>query len=681
MPLRGRKKQIAEQNIQANDARKETDDDAVPNLDLAAMDSETAMSMSVERRRHTLAGRVSLVMAFAMAVFHIYTGFFGLFDFITQRGVHMAFALTILILNMPLVEKIARGRFAGNKVFKALCYAVDVAMIVLVWIAVFISKEEYVMRIDRAGAVTGWATFAGAILLVVVLECSCRSLGNIMPILAVIFLFYAYFGPYLPIQIAHKGYSLTKICQFMSTNMDGIFGQCLSVSATVIYMFILFGAFLEASGCSEWINEFAVTLTGKMKAGPALSAVVASSLMGCINGSAVANVVGTGTFTIPLMKKWGYEKNFAGAVEAVASTGGQILPPVMGAGAFIMVQFTGIGYGSIARSAVIPALLYFMGCAFAVIFRAEVEPSIIVNDDTNGRRLSKIVLNGMLYLLVIGFLIVMLMILGYSALKSALYAIIAVPVVMLFDRKEKRFHYRKIPMDMVRASENSTSIVAGCACAGIIVSVVAMTGIGVVFGDMMISLAGGNTFLALVFSALACVILGMGLPTTASYVIAASIIAPALTKLGIPVLASHLFVFYYACLSAITPPVALAAYAAAGISGGTPMRTGLEACKVGFAGFIVPFMFVYNSAMMANGNFGEILWCAVTGLIGVMSMSAGFQGWFFQKLNMVERVLILVGGLAMVIPETYTDAIGIVVVAVFFVTKKLLKKGFHAKTE
>lgn len=644
------------------------------NVDITKLDSEVAMAASIERRKNTLAGKISIVFAFMMAVFHIYTGFFGLFDFVTQRGVHMAFALTILILNMPLVEKIAKGRFNSVKPVKIACYVIDILLIVLTWIAVFVSKHEYVMRIDRAGAVTIWASYAGAVLIIVALECGRRALGNIMPILALVFLAYAYLGPYLPLAIAHKGYSIERICSFMSTNMDGMFGQCLSVSATVIYMFILFGAFLEASGCSEWINDFAISLTGKMKSGPALSAVVASALMGCINGSAVANVVGTGTFTIPLMKKRGYEKNFAGSVESVASTGGQILPPVMGAGAFIMVQFTNIGYTTIARAAVIPALLYFLGCAFAVIFRAEID-NVNVEENAERKSTRESVKDGILYIIIILFLVILLMVLGYSALRAALYSTVLIPVIMLLDRKKKRFKYKDCAKYMVKASQNSTSIVAGCACAGVVVSVVAMTGIGVVFGDMMISMAGGNTFLALVFSALACIILGMGLPTTASYVIAASIIAPALVKLGIPTLSAHLFVFYFACLSAITPPVALAAYAAAGISGGSPMKTGIEACKVGFAGFIVPFMFVYNSSLLAEGGFLTVIYTALTAIIGVIAMSAGFQGWFFSKLNLVERIILLAGGMAMAVPETITDVIGLVIVAVFFVVKKILRHG------
>lgn len=652
--------------------KKGTVSSAPTEVSLDSLDSEVAVASSIEKRKNTLAGKISVILAFCMAVFHIYTGFFGLFDFVIQRGVHMAFALTILILNMPLVEKIFKGRYASNKTFSFVCYFLDIALIILMWASVFVSKYEYVMRIPRAGAVTMWATYAGAVLIIAALECGRRALGKIMPILAIIFLAYAYFGRSLPLAIAHKGYSITEICAFMSTNMDGIFGQCLSVSATVIYMFILFGAFLEASGCSEWINDFAISITGKLKSGPALSAVVASALMGCINGSAVANVVGTGTFTIPLMKKRGYEKNFAGSVEAVASTGGQILPPVMGAGAFIMVQFTNISYTNIARAAVIPAILYFLGTAFAVIFKAEV--SDIKTDDAKERpKAGETLKSGILYIIIILFLIVLLMVIGYSALRAALYSTVLIPIIMLLDRR-KRFKYKKIASFMVKASQNSTSIVAGCACAGVVVSVVAMTGIGVVFGDMMISAAGGNMFLALLFSAMACIILGMGLPTTASYVIAASIISPALVKLGIPLLSAHLFVFYYACLSAITPPVALAAYAAAGISGGDPMKTGWSACKVGFAGFVVPFLFVYNPALLGEGAVLTILWCSITGIFGVMSVSAGFQGWFFQRLNTMERLIMVAGGMCMVIPEFYTDIIGIVVVVAMFFSKKLLKR-------
>lgn len=646
--------------------------DEVLDMDFVELDGEMAMQATVERNKSTLAGRISVAFALGMAIFHIYTGVFGLFDAITQRGVHLAFAITILVLQMPLIDKLLKGKLKGMKAAKPFLYSIDIFMIIGTWAAVFISRYEYMMRAQRAGGVSVWASVAGCVLLLVILECSRRALGIIMPCLAIVFIAYALAGPYMPYVLAHKGYSLMRIFSFLSTNTDGIFGMCLSVSATVIYMFVLFGAFLEASGCSSFINNFAVACTGHIKSGPALSAIVASALMGTINGSAVANVVGTGTFTIPLMKSRGYQSDFAAGVESVASTGGQILPPVMGAGAFIMVAFTNISYLRIAAAAVIPAVLYFLGCGVAVIFKAEMSDikRTPANEIPNAK---KVFIDGLIYLIIIAILITCLMVLGYSPLKSALLATFSVPVIMFFDKK-KRYPIKQIPTSLKTASFNAVSIVIGCACAGIIVAVVAMTGIGVVFGDMMISMSGGNTFLALLFSAIACVILGMGLPTTASYVIAASIIAPALVRLNIPVLAAHLFVFYFACLSAITPPVALAAYAGAGIARSSPMKTAIEACKIGFAGFIVPFMFVYNAAILMEGSPITILYTAATAIVGVIFMSAGFQGFFIMKLNWAERIILLAGGLLTVVPETFTDMVGFVVIIAFIAVKSIQKK-------
>lgn len=647
-------------------------------INMSELDTDIALLELAEKNKHTLKGRITSVIAILWALFHIYTGVFGLFDAITQRGIHLAFGITILLLQMPLVEKLAKGKYKQNKIITRILYAIDFLMIVGIWTAVFISRYEYNMRVVRAGGVTIWAAIAGFILLVVILECTRRSLGNILPVIAIISIVYAIVGPFLPKALAHKGYSFERIFSFLSTNTDGIFGMTLSVSATVIFMFILFGAFLEASGCSSFINDFAISLTGKKKSGPALSAVIASALMGTINGSAVANVVGTGTFTIPLMKSRGYKSEFAGAVEAVASTGGQILPPVMGAGAFIMVSFTGISYASIVKAAVIPAVLYFLGCAFSIIFRSS-KAGIKPTPDDEIPNARKVLKDGIIYLIIIGVLIYGLMIANFSPLKAALIATLAVPFIMLLDKK-KRFTYKQIPDALKMSGFNAVSVVMGCACAGVIVSMVAITGIGVVFGDMMISIAGGSVPFALIFTALACVILGMGLPTTASYVIAAAILAPALVKLGIPLLVAHLFVFYFACLSAITPPVALAAYAGAGIAKGDPMKTGIEAVKIGFAGFIVPFMFAFNPALMMEGNILFVLWCSLTAVIGVLAMSAGFQGYYILKTNKAEQIILTIAGLLGVIPETITDIIGLVFIIGITLIQLNRKKQMKLRT-
>lgn len=635
--------------------------DEVQEIDVSSLDSELAAAKTLEEGKGDIFIKAAAVFAFCMTLFHIWTGFHGLYDYVTQRGIHLAFALTLILLTQPLYKHCFKDKFAGSKAFRFACRVFDLCLIALSWIAVFMAMDEVHHLTERLSKTTWMATFAGAVLTIIVLEAARRTLGYIMPILSIIFIAYALAGPHLPMAIAHRGYSLERICKFLATDLDGLFGTTMSVSASVIFMFVMFGAFLEASGCSDFINNIAISLTGKIKSGPALSAVVASGLMGSINGSAVANVVGTGTFTIPLMKSRGYKPQFAGGVESVASTGGQILPPVMGSGAFLMVAFTEQKYIAIVIAAVIPALLYYWGCAVAVITQSELI-DITKMDEKDIPKTKDVLKDGWIYLLILGILIVLLLVVQYSPLYAALWATVSVPVIMLFDKK-KRFTFKDIPSAMVKSGFSAMSIVIGCACAGCVVGMVSLTGIGVIFGDMMIQLAHGMLFPSLVFTAITCIILGMGLPTTAAYVIAASILAPSLIKLGLTPLTSHLFVFYFACLSAITPPVALAAYAGAGIAKCSPMSTAVEACKLGFAGFIVPFAFCYSPAMMMQGSFIQVITVFLSAFIGVSIISSGFQGWLFWRLNWFERVVFVAAGMLMFIPGTLTDIIGVAVAA------------------
>ena len=630
-------------------------------IDIASLDSELAAAKTLEEGKGDLFIKIAAVFAFCMTSFHIFTGFHGLYDYVTQRGIHLAFALTLILLTQPLYKHVFKDKFAGSQVFRAVCRVIDIALIILAWLSVIFAMDEVHHLTERLSKTTWKAYFAGAVLSLIVLECARRTLGYIMPILALIFVAYALAGPNLPYAIAHRGYSIERICKFLATDLDGLFGTTMSVSASVIFMFVMFGAFLEASGCSDFINKIAISLTGKIKSGPALSAVVASGLMGSINGSAVANVVGTGTFTIPLMKSRGYKPQFAGGVESVASTGGQILPPVMGSGAFLMVAFTEQKYIAIVIAAVIPALLYYWGCAVAVITQSELI-EISMMDEKDIPKTKEVLKDGWIYLLILGILITALLVIQLSPLYSALWATCSVPIIMLFDKK-KRFTFKDIPSAMVKSGFSAMSIVIGCACAGIVVGMVSLTGIGVIFGDMMIQLAHSMLFPSLVFTAVTCIILGMGLPTTAAYVIAASILAPSLIKLGLTPLTSHLFVFYFACLSAITPPVALAAYAGAGIAKCSPMTTAVEACKLGFAGFIVPFAFCYSPAMMMQGTVPEILSVFLTAFIGTAVISGGFQGWLFWRLNILERVILIAAGMLMFIPGTVTDIAGLAITA------------------
>ncbi len=630
-------------------------------IDVASLDSELAAAKTLEEGKGDLFIKIAAVFAFCMTSFHIFTGFHGLYDYVTQRGIHLAFALTLILLTQPLYKHVFKDKFAGSQVFRAVCRVIDIALIILAWVSVIFAMDEVHHLTERLSKTTWKAYFSGAVLALIVLECARRTLGYIMPILALIFVAYALAGPNLPYAIAHRGYSIERICKFLATDLDGLFGTTMSVSASVIFMFVMFGAFLEASGCSDFINKIAISLTGKIKSGPALSAVVASGLMGSINGSAVANVVGTGTFTIPLMKSRGYKPQFAGGVESVASTGGQILPPVMGSGAFLMVAFTEQKYIAIVIAAVIPALLYYWGCAVAVITQSELI-EISMMDEKDIPKTKEVLKDGWIYLLILGILITALLVIQLSPLYSALWATCSVPIIMLFDKK-KRFTFKDIPSAMVKSGFSAMSIVIGCACAGIVVGMVSLTGIGVIFGDMMIQLAHSMLFPSLVFTAVTCIILGMGLPTTAAYVIAASILAPSLIKLGLTPLTSHLFVFYFACLSAITPPVALAAYAGAGIAKCSPMTTAVEACKLGFAGFIVPFAFCYSPAMMMQGTVPEILSVFLSAFIGTAVISGGFQGWLFWRLNIIERIILIASGLLLFIPGSVTDIAGLAITA------------------
>lgn len=651
----------------------------VKEIDVTSLDSELAAAKTLAEGKGSIFIKAASLISLLMGIFHIYTGYFGQMNYVSQRGFHLAFGITIVLLANPLHEHFFGKKFADVKAFQIVGRIIDVAMIIGIWAAVFIARDEVSMISERLGVVTPMATLAGALLLIIVLDATRRCLGWIMPIMALVFIAYALAGPYLPLAIAHRGYSTTRIFQFLATDLDGIFGTTMSVSATVIFMFVMFGAFLEQSGCSQFINDLAFSLTGKIRSGPALSAVVASGLMGTINGSAVANVVGTGTFTIPLMKSRGYKSPFAGGVEAVASTGGQILPPVMGSGAFLMVAFTNEPYISIVVCAVIPALLYYLGCGAAVVSQSEIAEIELV-DPKDIPKTRDVLKDGWIYLVIIAVLIYCLLVAQLSPLRSALYASTAVPIIMLFDKK-KRFRPKHIITSLVKTGFSAMSIVMGCACAGIVVAMTALTGIGVVFGDMMIKAAGGNLFLSLVFTAVACVILGMGLPTTSAYVIAASILAPSLVTLGLDLLTAHLFVFYFACLSAITPPVALAAYAGAGLAKCSPMTTAIEACKLGFAGFIAPFAFCYNEGLLLRGDLLNIISVCVTATIGTVVISMAFQGWLKWKLNILDRLIFVAGGMLMFIPGTATDIVGLaIIILVFLINIKKWKKPAKAIT-
>ncbi len=461
---------------------------------------------------------------------------------------------------------------------------------------------------------------------------------------------------YLPGILQHRGYSISRIAYQMYLTQSGIMGVPLGVCATVITLFILFGAFLEQSGGSKYFVDFAQLITGRSCGGPAKSAVVASGLMGTISGSTVANVVTTGNLTIPLMIKTGYSKVFASAVEAVASSGGQLAPPIMGAAAFLMAEMTGIQYVDIAFSASIPALLFYVSLFCMVHFEAKrmaIKPM-------NLAQLPKksVVLEGVhLFLPLVA--LIYLLINNYSPMYVGFWTILGT-IAVSYARRNTRLNLRNIFNALKSGALNMMPVTAACASAGIVIGAVTVTGLPLKLSVLLIDLAGGSQFALLILTMVASLVLGMGLPTAPAYILLATLVAPALVQTGVPVIAAHMFIFYYGIISGITPPVALAAYAASGISGADPNRVGFKACSIGIATYIVPFMFVYGPALVNIGSLFAVLTSTLTALIGVVSLAVAVEGFFVKRCPIWQRIAFGAAALLLVYPEIATDVTGLV---------------------
>jgi TRAP transporter 4TM/12TM fusion protein len=508
----------------------------------------------------------------------------------------------------------------------------------------------------------------GLIGTLLVLEITRRTAGLALPIIAAIFLLYCFAGPWMPGVLYHRGIEFSQLFSYVYS-MEGVFGPTTAVSSTYLILFITFAAFLQVSKVGDFFINFAFALAGRARGGPAKVAVLSSALMGTINGTSAGNVAATGTFTIPLMKKVGYPARSAGAIEAAASTGGQIMPPVMGAGVFIMAEVTGIPYTDLMVAAALPALLYFI----AVYFMVDNEARRL-----NMRGLSADELPKMRDVLRRSILFTPLIILigglvsGYSVIRSGTMGLVAALVVSwLFV--DTRMGPRHILDALHQGAKGTIQLIAVCACAGLVVGVIGLTGIGQRFSSMILGIAGTSELMALFFAMVISIILGMGMPTTAAYAVAASVVAPGLIKLGISPLIAHFFVFYYAVISAITPPVALAAYAGAAIAGGDPMKTSVTSFVYGAAAFLVPFMFFYSPALLGQGSIGEIIHYGLTACAGVYLLAASLQGWYFGPVTRLMRLGLFICSLLLISGGLITDLLGLVP-AVAFAMWRLMRK-------
>ena len=487
-----------------------------------------------------------------------------------------------------------------------------------------------------------------------IMELTRRVAGLALILITGVFLIYAFAGPYLPGLLEHRGYSASRFFTYLYTD-NGILGPTTAVSSTYIILFITFAAFLQASKVGDYFINFAFAAAGRARGGPAKVAVFASGLMGMINGTSAGNVVATGSLTIPLMKKVGYHPRSAGGIEAAASTGGQIVPPIMGAGAFIMAEITGIPYTEIAVAALIPAALYFLSIYLMVDLEARRDGMEGMSKDEipQFRKLVKHVYLFLPIIILIGTLFM-----GYSVIRAGTLAMVSAAVVSWFTP-----HWMG-PKALLNAlslgARMAIPLIAVCACAGIIVGVISLTGVGARFASMLLGIADASHLLALFFAMCISILLGMGMPTTAAYAVAASVVAPGLQQIGIPPLVAHFFVFYYAVLSAITPPVALAGYAAAAIANTDPLKTAMTSFKFGLAAFIVPFMFFYSPALLMDGTWTQIVRVAITAGVGIYLLAAAVQGWFLNGIaNLVQRVLLLAAALSMIAGGWMTDLAGL----------------------
>ncbi len=531
---------------------------------------------------------------------------------------------------------------------------------------------NYKQLISQAGSYTQFDMTIAIIAIVLLLEACRRVVG--LPILIVVscFIAYAYFGNYVPGYFSHRGFSLQRIATHLYFTTEGVIGTPLAVCSTFIFLFILFGAFLERTGIGQFFIDIANSLAGKATGGPAKVAVIASALQGTITGSSVANTVSSGSFTIPMMKKMGYRPEFAAAVEAAASTGGQIMPPIMGAAAFLMSEMTGIPYSNIIIAAIIPAFLYFTGIMIMVHLEAKryglkgLPPEEIPN-------FFRLML-GYWYLLIPLVVLVTMMMTGYTPARAALIAIVLSIVVSMF-RKETRMDFMTFLGALEAGARNIIGVGVACAVAGMIVGTVTLTGIGLKLANGLLMLSGGNILLALFFTMIASIVLGMGVPTTANYVIMATITAPIVLQLGVDLLPAHMFVFYFGIVADITPPVALAAYAGSAIARSNPLKTGVQATKLAIAAFIIPYIFALNPSLLLIGSEPlDIILVTLTALAGMTGVAAATEGYIFAKMNPLIRIVSLIGGLMLIIPGLYTDLGGLALLSIAFVFQKLYSK-------
>ncbi|OPY87420.1 MAG: Sialic acid TRAP transporter permease protein SiaT [Syntrophaceae bacterium PtaU1.Bin231] len=607
--------------------------------------------------KKAIAGAI-IVASLLFSGFQIFTSTYGLMTALLQRSIHLSFTLVLVFLFFPSMKN-SRATFL-----------IDIPLI-LVTIAsgiyLYVSFEDLMYRV---GEPTQLDYLFGVATIVILIEATRRTVGYTMTLLGVFSLLYCFWGHLLPEPFGHSGRDIDRVLSQMFLSTEGIFGLPLGVAATYVFLFILFGSFMEKSGVGALFINLANAFTGKFAGGPAKIAIISSATVGMVSGSPVSDAATTGAFTIPLMKKVGYRPTLAAAFEAVASSGASLVPPVMGAGAFIMADITGVPYSTIIIHAIIPSIIFYAALMFVAGNEAR-KGHMKGLSDAEVPSKKDAVMNSLRLLIPLAILVFSLAVLRVSPLRAALFStgiIIVTTLVYNYFKPELRVPIKDLVDALIVTPRKILVVSVACGTAGIIIGMLGLTGLGLKLSDILMTAAQGKLLLALIFAMIISLVLGMGLPPTACYIVMAVTAAPSLVQMGVPLLVAHFFVFMYCCYAPMTPPVALAAYTTAGIAGCDPFKAGLEAFRIGLSGFILPFMIIYGNPLLGFGSWYDILWSFASALVGVWMFSIVLVGWYRSKVNILWRILLAVGGLALVKPGLVTDLIGFIILALFLLT-------------
>lgn len=606
--------------------------------------------------------KIITVISVALALFEIYTAATIPLTAMEQRSAHLGLIFALVFLSDSLDRK--------HKLIRIMDYVLA-ALSVLANAYIFLNWDKMGMR---STALTEIDIIVSILLVALVMITTYKTIGIWMTLISGLFILYAIFGPYMPGVLQFRGISLNRALSSICLGSEGIFGSTTGVSATFVFMFLMFGEFLLSYGGGDFIMQLALSAFGGMRGAAAKIAVISSGLFGMVSGSATANVAATGTFTIPMMKKRGYTPEFSAAIVAASTTGGLLMPPVMGTAAFIMAEMMGVPYGEVCLIAAIPAFLYFASLFFVADLNAAKngDTAIPKHERPDWKGVFK---SGWHHLISLAVLVVLLCVLQMSAAKACFYSIAALLVTdytMRIVRKDKihvKNEFARLTEIFVRASKAAFAVACACACAGIVVGVFAATGLNLRFSNMLVDLAGGSQILLLILSMVGAIILGMGLPTVSVYILMAIIVAPALIQTGIPMICAHMFLFYFGLMAPITPPVGVAFYVAAGVADAKPMRTGFKAALLAIPGFIMPFMFIYDPALILQGSALQTVWAAFTCFVGILALDAVISGYFEGTLPHLTRIVLVVASIMTIVPEVLSSIIGIGIIAVVFILR------------